>query len=183
MRRILFIIAISTLLLSCNRKHVTRKTSGSQEIQKSFEDSKLVVQFVDTTKREDLEVVYTKVEYYPPGTDTSYTLPSRHGENDAATPKANKSAKEQSYHPPPEGAVKSVETFTIKRKREDLGKSEVVNYSETKADTFLAWKTEASEITKVAKDPYRWRYIFYILLILLVAGLFFWIRKKFSIVE
>ena len=179
MKKILFLHAIVLMLLSCNRKQISLQSSGSEEVRKDFENSNLVAQLVDTTKREDLEVVYTKVEYYPPGATDSTS--SRRQENGTAMPKVDTYAKGQSYHPPPAGPVKSVETYTIKRKREALGKVKLVSYSETKTDSSVIRKTAASQITKPAKDPYRWRYIFYIFLILLVAAVFFWVRKKFSI--
>lgn len=64
---LLALVAITSLLFSCNRKQIIRETKNSDEIRQVFEEKKHSIQVIDTSKREDMEVVYTKVEYYPPG--------------------------------------------------------------------------------------------------------------------
>ena len=72
---------------------------------------------------------------------------------------------------------KSIETFTVKQKAEATGvtqeeqKTETTKTEEVNTDTDK--ETDITE--KPAADPYRWRYIFGILVLLAVA--FFFLRK------
>lgn len=89
--------------------------------------------------------------------------------------------KEPKEKQPPDtgrqGAIKSIETFTVKQKAEATGvtqeeqKTETTKTEEVNTDTDK--ETDITE--KPAADPYRWRYIFGILVLLAVA--FFFLRK------
>ena len=91
----------------------------------------------------------------------------------ADTPK-NRPKEPKEKQPPDtgrQGAIKSIETFTVKQKAEATGvtqeeqKTETTKTEEVNTDTDK--ETDITE--KPAADPYRWRYIFGILVLLAVA--------------
>lgn len=140
---------------------------------------------VDSTKSEGVEVTYTKVEFFPPVPDPQQVKPDTAqtgGPSAASTGVPKNRSKEPKDKQPPnapgkQGAIKSIETFTITQKTEAGGttqeeqKTETTKKEEVNTDTDT--KTDVTE--KPAADPYRWRYIFGGLVILAVA--FFFLRK------
>lgn len=144
-------LLLAVLLFGCS---TPRKLAGStKETAKTEEkrDETTAAEFrrtVDSTKTEGVEVTYTKIEFFPPEPDTGR-----------------------------QGAIKSIETFTVKQKAEATGvtqeeqKTETTKTEEVNTDTDK--ETDITE--KPAADPYRWRYIFGILVLLAVA--FFFLRK------
>lgn len=139
---------------------------------------------VDTTKTEGLEITYTKIEYYPPEPDKQEATPDVTkvgGPSKPITDTLRNRPKEPKEKRPPDtgkqGAVKSIERYTMKQKSEAAGvtqteqKEEATKTEEVNTDS----DTETDVIEKPAADPYRWRYIFGILVLLGVA--FFLLRK------
>lgn len=180
-------LLLSVLLTGCS---TPRKLAGStKETAKTEEkrDETIAAEFrrtVDSTKTEGVEVTYTKIEFFPPEPDT---LPAKQGTTKtggpsktvADTPK-NRPKEPKEKQPPDtgrQGAIKSIETFTVKQNTEATG----VTQEEQKTETTKAEKVntdtdkEADITEKPAADPYRWRYIFGILVLLAVA--FFFLRK------
>ena len=181
-------LLLAVLLFSCS---TPRKLAGSaKETAKTEEkrDETTAAEFrriVDSTKTEGVEVTYTKIEFFPPESDT---LPANKDTTKAggqtkpvANTQKNRPKEPKEKQPPDErskqGAIKSIETYTVKQKTEATGvtheeqKTETAKTEEVNTDTDK--KTYITE--KPAADPYRWRYIFGILVLLAVA--FFFLRK------
>lgn len=178
----------AVLLAGCS---TPRKLAGSmKETAKTEEkrDETAAAEFrrtVDSTKTEGVEVTYTKIEFYPPEPDTRQTKPDTTqtgGPSNPVTDTPKNRPKEPKEKQPPDagskqGAIKSIETYTVKQKTETTGvtqeeqKTETTKTEEVNTDT-----NKETDITeKPAADPYRWRYIFGILVLLAVA--FFFLRK------
>ena len=146
---------------------------------------------VDSTKTEGVEVTYTKIEFFPPEPDTRQTKPDAMQaggpSNPAADTPKNRPKEPKEKQPPDtgrQGAIKSIETFTVKQKAEATGvtqeeqKTETTKTEEVNTDTDK--ETDITE--KPAADPYRWRYIFGILVLLAVAFCFLRKTKVFTAV-
>lgn len=141
--------------------------------------------FVDTTKTDGVEITYTKVEYYPPETNRELT-PEPEGQvtpGKTNRPEGNRSkeptpAKKQ---PPNKGPIKSIEQLTIKQNSEEKGVSQSQEANASAKEEVTTTDTDKKEANteQPAADPYRWRYILAILVIVIVAGtvVYFWLRK------
>lgn len=181
------VLAFAVLFTSCGtqRKLASNtKESVNTEENRAETASSEIRRIVDSTKTEGVEVTYTKIEFFPPEPDT---LPANKDTTKAGgqtKPVANtqKNRPKEPKEPPPyegskQGAIKSIETYTVKQKTEATGvtheeqKTETAKTEEVNTDTDK--KTDITE--KQAADPYRWRYIFGILVLLAVA--FFFLRK------
>lgn len=180
-------LLLAVLLSGCS---TPRKLAGStKETAKTEEkrDETIAAEFrrtVDSTKTEGVEVTYTKIEFFPPEPDT---LPAKQGTTKtggpsktvADTPK-NRSKEPKEKQPPDtgkQGAIKSIETFTVKQNTAATGVTQEEQKTEaTKAEEVNTDTDKGTDITeKLAADPYRWRYIFGILVLLAVV--FFFLRK------
>ena len=180
-------LLLAVLLSGCS---TPRKLAGStKETAKTEEqrDETIAAEFrrtVDSTKTEGVEVTYTKIEFFPPEPDT---LPAKQGTTKtggqsktvADTPK-NRPKEPKEKQPPDtgkQGAIKSIETFTVKQNTEATGVTQEEQKTEaTKAEEVNTDTDKGTDITeKPAADPYRWRYIFGILVLLAVV--FFFLRK------
>ncbi len=178
MKRILFYLLCFCIGLFFGGCSAPKKLTGSkQETAKVSEQTAETTTgknslFIDTTKTARGEVVYTKIEFYPPEPTTE---PGQ--VNNEATPVASTPNK----HPPNTGAIKSIETLTIKKETEEKGVTENQSSAETSKATNIEGETAKKEETAAepAKDPYRYRYIFGILVIVIAAGtaVYFWLRK------
>ncbi len=177
----------AAILIGCS---TPRKLAGSTKETAKIEerrDEMTTAEFrrtIDSTKTEGLEVTYTKIEYYPPESEVQQPKPDTTATADtlAAEKKAPKlRPKEPKEKQPPhngrQGAIKSIETFTVKQKTEAAGVTQEEQETETtKAEEVNTDTDKETDITeKPAADPYRWRYIFGILVLLAVA--FFLLRK------
>lgn len=141
--------------------------------------------FVDTTKTDGVEITYTKIEYYPPETNREPT-PEPEGQvtpGKTNRPEGNRSkeptpAKKQ---PPNKGPIKSIEQLTIKQNSEEKGVSQSQEANASAKEEVTTTDTDKKEANteQPAADPYRWRYILAILVIVIVAGtvVYFWLRK------
>lgn len=155
----------------------TKETAKTEE-KRNETTAAEIRRTVDSTKTEGVEVTYTKIEFFPPEPDT---LPAKQGTTKtggpsktvADTPK-NRPKEPKEKQPPDtgrQGAIKSIETFTVKQNTETTG----VTQEEQKTETTKAEKVNTDtdkevDITeKPAADPYRWRYIFGILVLLAVG--------------
>lgn len=182
---LLFALAVSLIGCSTPRKLAgnTKETAKTEEKR----DETMAAEFrrtVDSTKTEGIEVTYTKIEFFPPEPDTRQTKPDTMQAGGPSNPVADtpkNQPKEPKEKQPPDtgrqGAIKSIETFTVKQKTEATGVTQEEQKTETSKTEEVNTDTDkASDITeKPAADPYRWRYIFGILLLLAVA--FFFLRK------
>lgn len=182
---LLFAFAVSLIGCSTPRKLAgsTKETAKTEEKR----DETTAAEFrrtVDSTKTEGVEVTYTKVEFFPPEPDSREAKPDTTQAGDSSKPAADtpkNRPKEPKEKQPPntgrQGAIKSIETFTVKQKAETTGVTQEVQKTETtKTEEVNTDTDKESDITeKPAADPYRWRYIFGILVLLGVA--FFLLRK------
>lgn len=137
--------------------------------------------FVDTTKTNGVEITYTKIEYYPPTTNQE---PPPEPERQVTPGKAkrpegnrNKEPTPAKKQPPNKGPIKSIEQLTVKQNSEDKGVSQSQEASASAKEKTTTTDTDKKEANteQPAADPYRWRYILAILIIVIVAGV--WLSK------
>lgn len=180
-------LLLAVLLSGCS---TPRKLAGStKETAKTEEkrDETIAAEFrrtVDSTKTEGVEVTYTKIEFFPPEPDT---LLAKQGTTKTGGPSKtvadthkNRPKEPKEKQPPDtgkQGAIKSYETFTVKQNTEATGVTQEEQKTEaTKAEEVNTDTDKGTDITEnPAADPYRWRYIFGILVLLAVV--FFFLRK------
>lgn len=184
---VIFSFLCAFLVSGCaTPKNLTISTKENTNIEEKRTETTAgeIFHRVDTTKTEGLEITYTKIEYYPPEPDKQETKPDVTkvgGPSKPITDTLRNRPKEPKEKRPPDtgkqGAVKSIERYTMKQKSEAAGvtqteqKEEATKTEEVNTDS----DTETDVTEKPAADPYRWRYIFGILLLLAVA--FFFLRK------
>lgn len=178
---------LACFLVGCStpRKLVSSTKEAARVEEKETETTAAEIRrTVDTTKTEGVEVTYTKIEFFPPEpnaqqTKPGDTLPANPSGQVVDTPK-NRPKEPKEKQPPDngrQGAIKSIETFTVKQTAEATGVTQEEQKTETtKAEEITTDSNKEATVTeKPAPDPYRWRYIFGILVLLAVA--FFFLRK------
>lgn len=165
----------------------TTQEAAFSEEKKSESSTGSLLSKVDTTKNKGLEITYTKIEFYPPEPSG---LPDKGNDNEEGKPKtslpdmvSNLDAKPGIKQPPDQGAIKSIEQITIKATEEEAGVSETEEYNSSEKEEEATTLNSLDTVTedKPAEDPYKWRYIFRILiivLILLAVGYFFLRKRK-----
>jgi hypothetical protein len=186
---ILFLICPLLFLCGC---HTPKKLISSTSEQSKITDKQKEIStnetynFADTTQKSDVEISYFKIEFYPPIPDEQ--RPNGFPDNYALSLSQNNASGNPNVDKPPnKGAIKSIESYTIKSTDEQTGMSESKKNStsnieaEKKAD--INNKVDITE--QPAPDPYRWRYIFGIVIsiIMLVVGLYFAFRKSKFVVS
>ncbi|MFS0489879.1 hypothetical protein [Leadbetterella byssophila] len=181
MKNLLYIIIASLTLSSCARKAVkvvTVENVATSEV----ESAKTFVHVdIDTSSSDELEYTYTKVEFYQPSevkVDTSKRNPYIIHTTDV-------NASGQAFAPDRAFvhwgyAPKSVETVTIKKKSSKAGIVKKDSIAVEKQSREVVTQHETKIEKKPAKDPHRWRYIFYILLLVTIVSAYFFIAKKFN---
>lgn len=213
--KILFFVILTFLLFGltgCGSLHKVQKTETSRQeatqvterrtettaTTENTEEEQVtdVTGIIDAIKSSATEVTYTKAEFYPPS-----ELPDLPEGQDTETAVAEVPEKTQVRKPgasqtkPPDahqGAIKSIETYTIKHgetakaikrdsahidtNKEGTTKAEATTQEEVSTETEV--KEEVS--TEPAKDPYRWRYILgtVITLAVVLIGVYFVLRKS-----
>lgn len=201
MKKVLALVLGLVLLASCS---ATRKATKAKESQL---DSTAVVKevteqtekVVDTTRTEHGKVTITEIEFYPPTTieQPQGELAKDSGKKVADEPKPT----ELQPTPKPtasvdldnigkvQGMVKSIKQTVIETDVEQKGESKESSESKESenAATVLKNETNTEKQQETPPDPYRWRYIFYIALIGVVALLYLkrvpiinWIKKILS---
>jgi hypothetical protein len=156
----LIIILLVILLSGC---HLTKKTTKSEALTTNS------VQTTETASaNENLRVTNnlvtgqkTKkvtVEYYPP-TEKPAAPPAAPADPPPVAP-----TTEQTEH----GAIKSITTETTEEETHDQGITEAAKEQQAAKTTVdnSASSVKTDDVEKPAADPYRWRYIFGILVIL-----------------
>lgn len=179
---------VAFILSGCSvQRNIASSTKDAAHIEENRTETTAgeIRRTVDSTKSEGVEVTYMKVEFFPPEPDTQQVKPDTTqtaGPSAAGTGVPKNRSKEPKDKQPPnapgkQGAIKSIETFTITQKTEAAGTTKEEQKTETtkkeEVDTDTDTTTDVTD--KPAADPYRWRYIFGILVILAVA--FFFLRK------
>lgn len=176
------------LLVGCSTPRMLAGSTieaGKVEEARSEKSAGDILQYVDTTKREGVEITYTKIEFYPP--DVSKPIITPAPEPEPKQEPANLEDKKveptpKKKQPPNEqGAIKSFEQYTVKHNTEDKGVSASVESTDTEKNEVINSEFEKEEaITEEpTADPYRWRYILAIIVILVVVGVvgYFCLRK------
>lgn len=167
---------LAGLIVGCStpRKLVSStKEAAKVEEKRTEATTGEVTHFVDTTKKNGVEVTYTKVEFFPPGAKSEQapaTEPAPGAaDNIDRTPKRPANTQ---------GAIKSIESYTVKQNTEAAGVTKDEEKTQTtKAEEINTDTDKVTDVTeKPAPDPYRWRYILAILVVLVVV--FLWLRKK-----
>ena len=165
-------------MVSCasTRKSVQTSCTTDTSIDKVDSQTMKTEKAIDTTKTEDGKITITEIEFFP-NVNKSDTIKSaiNVGGLNIANVGSIKNA-----------AIKSIKQTTIEKKSEQKGKSNESSESEKIQSTVVATKSnQTSQIqTSPAPDPYRWRYIFYILVLVGIAMLYLkrvpflnWIKK------
>ena len=185
--RAVFSFLLAFLIAGCaSPRKLASKTKEKTNVEEKRTETTAgeIFHRVDTTKTEDVENTYTKIEFFPPEPDKQETKPDTTATGGPSNPVADtpkNTTKEPKEKRPPDtgkrGAIKSIESYTMKQKSEAAGvtqteqKEEATKTEEVNTDS----DTEIDVTEEPAADPYRWRYIFGILLLLAVA--FFFLRK------
>lgn len=188
MKAKLIISTFLCLLVGCStpRKLAANiKEAGKVEKVRSEKSAGDILQYVDTTKREGVEIAYTKIEFYPPGTiqppETPASEPGAKQEPANLEDKKVEPTPKKQQPPKEQGAIKSIEQYTVKHDTEDRGISASAESIATEKNEAINAEFEKEEaITEEpTADPYRWRYILAIIVILVVVGVvgYFCLRK------
>jgi hypothetical protein len=172
--KILFICFCILLFTECNapKKLVSNTTENIKISEKQNEVSTTeTYSFVDSTKKQGLEINYYKIEFYQPaGPNETDAIP-----DNVVLPKGVNIADSNQRTKPPnagKGAIKSIEGYTIKAGSEQTG----VNKEKSKETVNLEVENnrDISKMGKIAEqpasDPYRWRYILGIIISLICVG-------------
>jgi hypothetical protein len=188
-RTILFICFCILLFTGCHtpKKLESNTTENIKISEKQNEvNTTETYSFVDITKKQGFEINYYKIEFYQPaGPNETDAIP-----DNVVLPKGvnNIAGSIPTNKPPPgKGAIKSIEGYTIKAGSEQTGineeKSNTTNNKDVENNTDITKNEEITEQT--AADPYRWRYIFGIVIIIALSavGLFFGFRKSKVVVS
>ncbi len=175
MKKLFLLLAVLAFVVGCGpaRKVATSRQEAGRYTETTTEDragnSSL---FIDTTKVSDKEIIYTKVEFYPPTTTPEPKPPGQDSlpSNDGPV-----------RHPPNVGPVKSIETLTVRSQEEERGITESESGTDEHRTTDITSEGAVAETTteEPTADPYRWRYIFGILVAVIAIGTaaYFWLRK------
>lgn len=179
MKKIIFFFIALLSLLSCSTTKKTSEVTTSEKKRSDIiENEKTYVETkIDTSKLSNLEVTYTRIEFFDPARNSKEYKSGPESED------SNKDGIEKTFpndkvvKPPDIGSVKSIESWTIKKTKEDKGESTSINATDKNKKTSEAVDNDTSSTSKKAPapDPYRWRYIFYILV--LIVGIFIYLKR------
>lgn len=157
----LIVLVFAVLLTGCS---TPRKLAGSTKETAKTEEKRnetTAAEFrrtVDNTKTEGVEVTYTKIEFFPPKPDTRQAKPDTMQAGGPSNPVADtpkNRPKEPKEKQPPDtgrqGAIKSIETFTVKQKAEATG----VTQEEQKTETTKTEEvnTDTDKETDITEKP------------------------------
>ncbi|MFV0377758.1 MAG: hypothetical protein ACK5JD_10720 [Mangrovibacterium sp.] len=160
MKNIIFLFIIALIVSCSSSKKVIREQTVSQKLTETKETTTLQEAVrIDTTKVSDFETTYTRIEYFEPiSPANSDTVEHDPVLNTVKKPPAN---------------IKSIETLTIKKKTEVKGEAESVQEKTIVVHQAIEENTE-TEMKSVEKSkPVQLKYLFYILLLIAGAYLFF----------
>lgn len=189
--------AIMIFCIGCSvQRNLSTQTHTETQITEdsSTEVLKEISAFIDTTKTSETEIIYTKIEYFEPTENA--TPPVAENETVETTaivqedtsPTIVKNATEITQEKPltlknkPAGAIKSITQVNIRKKDEARGIAVKMAQTDSMA---IVQKTEEVTIDeaiqeKPTKDPYRWRYIFFTVLIFTITLFILFFYKKFN---
>lgn len=179
MKKIIFLFIALLSMLSCSTtKKMSEVTYSEKKRSDVIENEKTYVETkIDTSKYSNLEITYTRIEFYNPTRNLKEykSGPESEEGSEDTTDEAFQNGKV--VKPPDKGSVKSVESWTIKKTKEYKGESTSMNAIDKNKKTSDAIEDNTNSTTKEAPapDPYRWRYLFYILV--LIVGVFIYLKR------
>ena len=179
MKKLVFLLLALTLLASCAS---TRK--ASRDVKETVLDStqtNVAVseknnKAIDTTRTQTWEIIITEIEFFPPGDATNDSTSSQVGNAGnilADVNLSNGSVKNA-------GAVKRIKQTHIKTKDERKGTSnESTEKAETKSNANVKRRDlDEHKYSEPAPDPYRWRYIAFIVAAILAVLVLLYLKRQ-----
>lgn len=183
------------LMASCAATRQSAQSTSTNEslTEKTEEQSTKTEKVVDTTKTENGKITITEIEFYPP-IESEEPQDKTNATRTGPKPKKPKQSNVAGVNLSNVGnikdaAIKSIKQTTIENGSEQKGESKESSESKVEQKEAVATKNDQTSQmqTSPAPDPYRWRYIFYILLLIGVALLYLkrvpllnWIKKIIS---
>jgi len=170
MKKVVFILLCLFVAFGCSTTKKATKTSESIQLSSESQESQFSSseKFIDTTKTESGKITITEIEFYPPTVNNEPT-----GSNDK--PKTNVSRLSlPNVGNIDNAAIKSIKQTTIESESETKGESNESSSTTSIKNEAVVGNTEKTVMIneEPALDPYKWRYIFYILLIGVVVFLY-----------
>ncbi|MDR0420283.1 MAG: hypothetical protein LBH30_02355 [Prevotellaceae bacterium] len=149
----------------------TAETITSSETQYESTSSE-TYNFADKTKKQDIEINYFKIEFYPPGPDDNPDTIT----NNSTFPEnllSNIGSSNPNKPPNNKGSIKSIEGYIVKEKIEQSGVNESTEIAQVNRNTEKNEDINRQDEIKEqpAPDPYRWRYILAIIVLVILAGI------------
>lgn len=190
--------AILIFCIGCSvQRNIATQTHTETQITEdsSTEVLKEISAFIDTTKTSETEIIYTKVEYFEPTENTTSTVAENETvettaivQEDTSPTIVKNATTEITQEKPltlknkPAGAIKSITQVNIRKKDEARGIAVKTAQMDSVATTQKTEEIKTSEKIdeKPTRDPYRWRYIFWTVLIIAVIVLVLFFYKKFN---
>ncbi len=121
------------------------------------------------TDLDDDKIVITEIEFYPP-------TPSVHDQEVTQPPQTNVESTNiggiSLNLGTKDAAIKSIKQTTIEASSEQKGENKESSESKENKSDVITSKNDESTQTESTPAPYRWRYIFYILLIVAIGLLY-----------
>lgn len=160
----LIVIFLSSCVATKKNVDMMNTSSSVRESLKSQEHKREKV--FDTTKIESGKITITEIDFYTPTKSDVGVI------NNAA--------------------IKSIKQTTIEKSSEQRGENKETSKSKIQQKEAVAIKNDKTSQTRTspAPDPYRWRYIFYIVTIVAVVLLYLkrqpllnWIKKLLSVIR
>ena len=179
MKKLVFLLLALTLLASCAS---TRK--ASRDVKETVLDStstnaavsEKTNKAIDTTRTQTGEIIITEIEFFPPGDATNDSTSSQVG--NAGNILANVNLSNGSVKNA--GAVKRIKQTHIKTKDERKGTSnESTEKAETKSNANVKRRDlDEHKYSEPAPDPYRWRYIAFIVAAILAVLVLLYLKRQ-----
>ncbi len=149
-----------------------KKRSDKIENEKTYLETK-----IDTSRLDNLEVTYTRIEFFDPARNSKEYKSGPESEEGNTDSIEESAPTSKVVKPPGKGSVKSIESWTIKKTKEDKGQSASTSISDKnkKESEAVDNDTTSTNQESPAPDPYRWRYLFYTLV--LIVGVLIYIKR------
>lgn len=174
MKKILFALLV-VVLASCASSRKAAKDKSEHVIDSTATTetkTESSAKVIDTTRIETGEIIITEIEFYPPDADAATDTSGTKGTTDV-TLQGFGNLKNT-------GGVKKVTQTQIRKTDEHKGTSEertTAEESKSNANVTRRDKEEHKESTPVP-DPYRWRYIAFIVAVLLAAIVLLYLKRQ-----
>lgn len=173
MKKIITLVAVLCLLASCGTARKVQRSEFASSVDSTATaktTEKATERFVDTTRTENGKVTITEIEFFTPS-DTMDDVNQ-----------GNRQSAEIDLHDvgKVKGTVKSIRQTVIESEVVDKGESREAEQSkDTESVATLAKSEEAlQKIQEPTPDPYRWRYIFYLSLLVFAAVVVLYLKRK-----